>query len=177
MLSLAVSKIDLRHLSDNTDSTRIHQKRMFFCRGRRQMNFKSSVIIFVCGIRGFRIFKTNPYQNGIRPYNSQIINNPYNIMRQVWPTTTEGIYLRTHSDGRLFSESLTMPVSEPRQRYARFSSGTCCLLTTQQLRPTPRRNSSHWWTASHRPARTSDWPSTGVKKTNVLGQGPHRSGH
>ena len=78
---MAVSKIDLRHLSDNTDSTRIRQKRrprsMFFCRGRRQMNFKSSVIIFVCDIRVFRIFKTNPYQNVIQPYNTQIINNPY----------------------------------------------------------------------------------------------------
>ena len=30
---------------------------------------------------------------------------------------------------------------------------------TQQLWPTPRRNSSHWWTASHMPVRTSDWPS------------------
>ena len=30
---------------------------------------------------------------------------------------------------------------------------------TQQLWPTPRRNSSHWWTASHRPVRNSDWPS------------------
>ena len=55
--------------------------------------------------------------------------------------------------------SPTSPVSEPRHRYARFSPGTCCLLMTQQLRPTPRRNSSHWWTASHRPVRTSDWPS------------------
>ena len=54
---------------------------------------------------------------------------------------------------------LTSPISEPRQRYARFSSGTCCLLITQQLRPTPKRNISHWWTASHRPVRTSDWPS------------------
>ena len=55
--------------------------------------------------------------------------------------------------------SPTSPVSQLRQRYARFSSGTCCLLMTQQLRPTPMRNSSHWWTASHRPVRTSDWPS------------------
>ena len=55
--------------------------------------------------------------------------------------------------------SSTSPVSEPRQRCARISSGTCCLLMTQQLRPTPKRNSSHWQTASHRPVRTSDWPS------------------
>ena len=55
--------------------------------------------------------------------------------------------------------SSTSPVSEPRQRYARISSGTCCLLMTQQFRPTPRRNSCHWWTASHWPVRTSDWPS------------------
>ena len=35
MLSL-VSKIDLLHLSDNTDATRFHQKRMFFYRARRK---------------------------------------------------------------------------------------------------------------------------------------------
>ena len=29
-----------------------------------------------------------------------------------------------------------------RKSYARFSPGTCCLPMTQQLRPTPRRNSS-----------------------------------
>ena len=55
--------------------------------------------------------------------------------------------------------SSTSPVSDPIQSYARISSGTCCLLMTQQLPPTPRRNSCHWWTASHRPVRTSDWPS------------------
>ena len=54
--------------------------------------------------------------------------------------------------------SSTSPVSEPRQRYARFSSETCCLLMTQQLRLTPRTYSRHWCTASHRPVRTSDWP-------------------
>ena len=47
--------------------------------------------------------------------------------------------------------SSTSPVSALRQRYARFKSGTRCLLMTQQLRPTPRRNSSH----SHRHVRTS----------------------
>ena len=55
--------------------------------------------------------------------------------------------------------SSTLPVSEPRQRHARFSSGTWCLLMTQQLHPTPRRNSSHYRTASHMHVRTSDWPS------------------
>ena len=62
----------------------------FSCRGRREMNFKSSVIIFVCGIRVFRIFKTIPYQNVIRPYNSEIINNPYNIreIRIMWQVCT-----------------------------------------------------------------------------------------
>ena len=53
----------------------------------------------------------------------------------------------------------TSPISEPRQTHVRFSSGTCCLLITQQLQPTPRRNSSYWWTASHMPVRTSAWPS------------------
>ena len=33
---VAVSKIDLRHLLDNTDAARFHQKRMFFYRGRRK---------------------------------------------------------------------------------------------------------------------------------------------
>ena len=55
--------------------------------------------------------------------------------------------------------SSTSPVSEPRQMYARISSGTCCLLMTQQLQPTPRRNSRHWWAASNMHVRTSDWPS------------------
>ena len=54
-------------------------------------------------------------------------------------TTTEGIYFRTAQ----MTRSSTSPVSGPRQRYAGLSSGTCCLLMTQQLRPTPRRNSSH----------------------------------
>ena len=45
------------------------------------------------------------------------------LLKHVLDTTAEG-----------------MPVSEPRQRYARFSSGTCCLQMTQQLRLTPRRN-------------------------------------
>ena len=50
------------------------------------MNVKSSVVMFMCGIRVFRIFKTNPYQIVIRPYHSQIINNPYNIreIRIMW---------------------------------------------------------------------------------------------
>ena len=64
--------------------------------------------------------------------------------------------------------SSTSPVSEPIQRYTRFSSGTCCLLMTQQLWPTPWRNSSHWWIASHRP---KDFGLTiSLKKTKVLGQ-------
>ena len=40
------------------------------------------------------------------------------------PTTTEGIYLPFVP--AQMAGSLTMPVLEPRQRYARFSSGTCC---------------------------------------------------
>ena len=66
------------------------------------------------------------------------------------------------------------PVSELRQRYARFSSGTCCLLMTQQLWPTPRRNSSHWWTASHRPVRTSDWPSVSRRRMSWYRTQKHR---
>ena len=47
-------------------------------------------------------------------------------LKHAFYTTTEGIYLPTRSDDRLFNS----PVSEPRQRYAKFSSGTCCLLMT-----------------------------------------------
>ena len=61
------------------------------------------------------------------------------LLKHVLDTTTEGIYFRTRSDDSLFN----LAVSEPRQRSARISSGTCCLLMTQQLRLTPRRNSSH----------------------------------
>ena len=53
-------------------------------------------------------------------------------------TTKESTFVPDQMAG-----SSTSPVSEPRQRFARFSSGTCCLLMTQQLWPTPRRNSSH----------------------------------
>ena len=59
------------------------------------------------------------------------------LLKHAFDTTTEGIYLRTRSG---CSTSL---VSEPRQRHTRFSSGTCCLLMMQQLRPTPKRSSSH----------------------------------
>ena len=64
--------------------------------------------------------------------------------------------------------SSTSPISEPRQSYARLSSGTCCLLMTQQLRPTPRRNSSLMDCFSH---ACKDFGLTiRLKKTNVLGQ-------
>ena len=33
---------------------------------------------------------------------------------------------------------------------------TCCLVMTQQWRPTPSRSCRHWWTVSLRPARISD---------------------
>ena len=61
------------------------------------------------------------------------------LLKHVLDTTTEGIYFRTAQ----MTGSSTSPVSEPRQRYARISSGTCCLLMTQQLRPTLMRNSCH----------------------------------
>ena len=61
------------------------------------------------------------------------------LLKHAFDTATEGIYIRTDQ----MAGSSTSLVSEPRQRYARFSSGTCCLLMMQQLRPTPRRNSSH----------------------------------
>ena len=64
------------------------------------------------------------------------------LLKHVLDTKTEGIYFRTRSDD-IMTASSTSPVSEPRQRSVRISSGTCCLLMTQQLRLTPRRNSSH----------------------------------
>ena len=62
--------------------------------------------------------------------------------------------------------SSTLPVSDPIQRSARFSSWTCCMLMTQQLRPKPRRNSCHWWTASHMPVQASDWQSVWWRRTS-----------
>ena len=58
------------------------------------MNFKSSVIICVCGIRAFRILKIIPYQNVLRPYNSQIINNSYNIRESYHVAGLHNLYLR-----------------------------------------------------------------------------------
>ena len=75
------------------------------------------------------------------------------LLKHAFDTRTEGIYVSTRSALQ------PCPSKKPRQRYARFSSGTWRLLMTQQLRPTPMRNSSHWWTAYHRAVRTSDWPS------------------
>ena len=78
------------------------------------------------------------------------------LLKHFLDTTTEEIYFRTRSDDRLFNLARLRAKTK---RYARISSRTCCLLMTQQLRPTPKRNSCHWWTASHRPVMTSDWPS------------------
>ena len=63
------------------------------------------------------------------------------LLKHAFDTTTEGIYIRTRSYGRLFQPRPSQ--SKDKGTYARFSSGTCCLLMTQQLRPTPRRNSRH----------------------------------
>ena len=64
--------------------------------------------------------------------------------------------------------SSTSPVSEPRQRYTRLSSRTCCLLMTQQLQRTPMMNSSHWWTAYHR--------SVSVLRTDHQSEGDEHPG-
>ena len=61
------------------------------------------------------------------------------LLKHTFDTTTQRIYLVPDQ----MAGSSTSHVSELRQIYARFSSGTCCLLMMQQLRPTPRRNSSH----------------------------------
>ena len=77
------------------------------------------------------------------------------MLKHVLDTTTEGIYFRTHSDDRLFNLARLRAKTKVRKDLIR----ACCLLMTQQLRPTPRRNYCHWWTASHWPVRASDWPS------------------
>ena len=74
------------------------------------------------------------------------------LLTHVLDTTTE----ETNFVPAQMRGSSTSPVSESRERYARISSGTSCLLMTQQLRPTPRRNSCHRWAASHMPVRISD---------------------
>ena len=61
------------------------------------------------------------------------------LLKHVLDTTTEGIYLRTRSDDRLFN----LARLRAKTKVPMISSGTCCLLMTQQLRLTPRRNSSH----------------------------------
>ena len=57
------------------------------------------------------------------------------LLKHAFDTTTEGIYLRTRSDGRLFNLARLRAKTKVRERY--------CWLMTQQLWPTPRRNSSH----------------------------------
>ena len=49
-----------------------------------------------------------------------------------------------------------LAASEPRQRFVKPSSETCCSRTMLQWRPTPSRSCRHWWTVSLRPARFSD---------------------
>ena len=67
--------------------------------------------------------------------------------------------------------SSTSPVSELRERYARFSSGTCCLLMMQQLWFSPRRNSRFQSLMDSSSQACKDFGLTiSLKKTNVLGQ-------
>ena len=61
------------------------------------------------------------------------------LLKHVLDTTTEEIFFRIRSGDRLFN----LARLRANTKVARISSGTCCLLMTQQLRPTPRRNSSH----------------------------------
>ena len=61
------------------------------------------------------------------------------LLKHVLDTTTEGIYFSTRSDDMLFNLARLRAKTKVRKDLIR----TCCLLMTQQLRPTPRRNSSH----------------------------------
>ena len=95
------------------------------------------------------------------------------LLKHAFDTTTYTMTLHS-CQIRWQARSSTSPDSEPRQNNATFSSGTCCLLITQQLRPTPGRNFVRWWTASLRPV--NDFGLTiSLKKTSVLGRTGHRS--
>ena len=59
------------------------------------------------------------------------------LLKHVLDTTTEGIYFRTRSDDRLFNLARLRAKTEVRKDLIRD------MLMTQQLRLTPRRNSSH----------------------------------
>ena len=59
------------------------------------------------------------------------------LLKHAFDTTTEGIYLRTRSDGRLFNLARLRAKTKVREVLIRD------MLMTQQLWPTPRRNSSH----------------------------------
>ena len=70
------------------------------------------------------------------------------LLKHVLDTATEGIYLRPAQ----MAGYLTSPISEPRQRYARFSSGTCCLLITQQNQ-NQNQNQNRFIRSYYRPRR------------------------
>ena len=77
------------------------------------------------------------------------------LLKHAFDTTTEGIYLRTQSDGRLFNLTRLRAMTKVRKVLIR----DMLFADDATVATTPRRNSSHGWTASLRPVRTSDWPS------------------
>ena len=80
-------------------------------------------------------------------------------------TTTEGIYLRTRSDGRLFNVARLRSETKVRKVLIRdmlFADDAAVATPTHE-------DFSYWLTASHMPVRTSNGPSV-LKQTNVVGQ-------
>ena len=68
------------------------------------------------------------------------------LLKHAFDTATEGINCRTQSDGRLFNLARLKSKTNVREVNIR----------DMQLRPTPRRNSSHWWTVSHGHVKIQD---------------------
>ena len=86
------------------------------------------------------------------------------LLKHAFDTTTEGIYLRTRSDSRLFH----LTRLRAKTKYARFSSGTCCLLMTQHVAHTQEELQPLMDCFSQ---ACKDFGLTiSLKKTNVLGQ-------
>ena len=97
-------------------------------------------------------WQTSTGHNSARMYGSRYCNTTvllplHEVLCCAFDTTTQRIYLRTHADGRLFN--IARLIAKTRVRVALI--GVCFMLVTKQLRVTPRRNSSHWWTGLHRP--------------------------
>ena len=75
-------------------------------------------------------------------------------------------YLVVHTGPDQVAGFSILAASEPRQRFVKPSSGTCCLPTMQQWQPTPSRSCRPWSTISLRPRTISDYPSVWRRQTS-----------